>query len=69
MKQKINTQLFLDYMEKEGLSKTAFCKKCKISYVTLNKILNEQTNFKIIALFRLARVLGIHVHQMFIDVE
>lgn len=69
MKDRIKAEIFLDYMKKEGLSKSAFCKKCKISYTTLQKILNNDWNFGITALFRIARVIKVEVYQMFEEVE
>lgn len=69
MKERIKTEIFLNYMEKEGLSKTAFCKKCKISYHTLQKILNNDWNFRFTALFRIARVIKVEVYQMFEEVK
>ena len=38
---------------------------CKISQSTLNKIMTNSENFRIIALFKIARVLKIQVFEMF----
>ena len=38
---------------------------CKISQSTLDKIMTSNENFRIIALFKIARVLKIQVYQMF----
>ena len=63
----IKTEILEDYIEKHNLSKTKFCKLCKISPSVLKKIMCNQDNFYIIALFRIARVIGIEVYQMFED--
>ena len=63
----IKTEIFENYMKKNNLSKTAFCKLCKISPSVLKKIMNNQNNFYIIALFRIARVIKMEVYQMFED--
>ena len=63
----IKTEIFENYMEEHNLSKTKFCKICRISPSIFKKIINNQDNFYIIALFRIARVIGIEVYQMFND--
>ena len=60
----INTELIKSYMKENNLSKAKFCKICKISPSTFNKIMNNG-NFKLIALFKIARVLNVYVHQLF----
>lgn len=61
----IKPEIFENYMKEHNLSKTAFCKLCKISPSVFNKIIGNQRNFYVIALFRIARVIGIEVYQMF----
>ena len=63
----IKTEIFENYMKEHNLSKNAFCKLCKISPSVLKKIMNNQNNFYIIALFRIARVIKMEVYQMFDD--
>ena len=53
------------FMKENKISKTTFCKMCKISPITLNKILTNDNNFKIIALFKIAKVIKIQVYKMF----
>ena len=65
MKNIIKTELIIDYLKSNNLSKSKFCKLCKISYRTLNKILLGDTNFEVIALFRIAKMLGIQIHTIF----
>ena len=65
MKNTIKTELIENFIKDNNLSKSKFCKLCKISQSTLNKIMTNSKNFRIIALFKIARVLKIQVYQMF----
>ena len=65
MKNTIKTELIENFIKENNLSKSKFCKMCKISQSTLNKIITNSENFKIIAIFKIARVLKIQVFEMF----
>ncbi|MBQ8374121.1 MAG: helix-turn-helix transcriptional regulator [Clostridia bacterium] len=65
MKYSINLQLINDFMQKQNLSKTKFCKLCKISPITFNKIVSGNTRFYITALWKIARVMKIRIHELF----
>ena len=65
MKNTIKTELIENFVKENNLSKSKFCKMCKISQSTLNKIITNNENFRIIALFKIARVLKIQVFEMF----
>ena len=65
MKNTIKTEIIEKYINENKLSKTKFCKICKISPSTLNKIMTNDDNFGIIALFKIARVIKVQVYQMF----
>ena len=65
MKNKIKSDLIENFIKDNNLSKSKFCEMCKISQSTLNKIMTNSENFRIIALFKIARVLKIQVYQMF----
>ncbi len=65
MNNTINIEIIKNFMKKNKISKTTFCKMCKISSSTLNKIMTKNNNFRIIALFKIARVIKIQVYQMF----
>ena len=65
MKNTIKTEIIEKFMIENKLSKAKFCKMCKISPNTLNKIITNDDNFGIIALFKIARVLKIQVFQLF----
>lgn len=65
MKNTIKTELIENFINDNNLSKSKFCNMCKISQSTLNKIMTNSENFRIIALFKIAKVLKIRVYQMF----
>ena len=65
MKNTIKTELIKNFMKGNNLSKSKFCEMCKISLSTLNKIMTNSGNFRIIALFKIARVLKIQAFEMF----
>lgn len=65
MKNTIKTEIIENFMLANQISKTKFCKMCKISPSTLNKIMTNDDNFGIIALFKIARVVKVQVYQMF----
>ena len=65
MNNTINVEIIEKFMLENNISKTKFCKMCKISLNTLNKIMANNFNFEIIALFRIARIIKIEVYQMF----
>ena len=65
MKNTIKIEIIKNYLLKNKISKTKFCKMCKISPSTLNKILANDDNFEIIALFKIAKVIKVEVYQMF----
>lgn len=61
----VDVQLIKEFQEKNRLSKTRFCKTCKISVATLNKIYCGK-DFNLIALFKIAKVMGVRVCELFI---
>lgn len=65
MRNTIKTEIIENFMVENKISKTKFCKMCKISPSTLNKIMTNDDNFGIIALFKIARVIKVQVYQMF----
>jgi len=60
-------ELITDFMQTQKLSKTAFCKLCKIGNNTLNRLLSND-NVRLRILYKVARVLNIKVTKFFIDV-
>lgn len=65
MKNTIKTEIIENFLFENKLSKTKFCKMCKIGPSTLNKIMTNNDNFGIIALFKIAKVIKVQVYQMF----
>ena len=65
MKNTINAKIIKNFILENKISKTKFCKMCKISPSTLNKIISNDDNFKIIALFKISKVIKIQVYMMF----
>ena len=60
----INVELILNFIKTKNLSKTKFCKICKISYSTFKKIMGNDDKFGAIALFKIARVLGVNICEL-----
>jgi len=48
------SELLGNYMREHNLSKKAFCKMCKISLPTLNKILNGERTVRIAPLYKIS---------------
>jgi len=67
MKEIFNLEIIKNYMRDNNLTKTKFCKLSKISVKTFNKIINQQANFRSIAIFRVAKTMQIPVHLLFLD--
>ena len=65
MKNTIKIEVIERFIFENKISKTKFCKMCKISPSTLNKIMTNDDNFGIIALFKIARVINVQVYHMF----
>ena len=61
----IKTEIIESYMQGNNLSKTQFCKLCKISIGTLYRLLSNDINVELISFFRISKVIDIQIHQMF----
>lgn len=61
----INTSKIQNYIKENNLTKQQFCKQCNISPSVLNKILKDQHNIHILALFKIAKVINIQVFEFF----
>ena len=64
MKNIIKTELIEKYLRENNLSKARFCKICKISPTTLKNLMTNGS-FRISAIFKVAKVLNVPVHEMF----
>jgi len=58
-------ELIENYMKENKIGKIRFCKKCKISPETLNKILNGGNPFGLLPLFRIAEGMEIRMSELF----
>ncbi len=63
----IKTELILNFIKKNNLTKSKFCNICKINTDTLNRILSKTRNYRLSALFKIAKVIKIEVRDLFYD--
>lgn len=68
MKEVFRTNLINEYMKEKGLSKTQFCKECKINIVSLNKILTNDFDIDLKVIFKICKILKTPVHLFFENV-
>lgn len=61
----IKTELITNFIKENNLSKAAFCKLCKISTGTLNRVLADNNALRISALFKIAKAIKIKLHELF----
>ena len=66
MKSDINVKLIEGYLSDNNLTKSSFCKKCRIATSTYEKILNNNFERNIIALCKIAHQMDMHISEMFI---
>ncbi len=64
MKNEFKTEIIENYLKENKISKTKFCRLCGINPCTLQRVMNNE-NYKINALFKIARVVKIQVYEMF----
>jgi len=65
MENLIKTELIEDFLKEKEWSKTKFCRQCKISYKTFQKIMSNDYNFDVRALFRVCKIIGVEVYKIF----
>ncbi len=63
---KIDVKIISDYMAENNLSKSKFCKMCKISILSFDKVMSGSLNCSIIILFKIANVINVRVCEMFV---
>ncbi len=61
----VKTEIIDKFLKYNKISKTKFCKMCKISYFVLIKIYNQQTNLDVKHFFKIARAMKIPVCELF----
>ena len=62
---KLNIRIIKDFLYINHLTRTEFCKKCQIGYQTLNKILTNKTNFKLVVLLKIAKYMKVDLYKFF----
>ena len=65
MKDVINIKRIEHFIKKQNLSKTQFCKLCKISPSTFRKVMSNNHKFRISALFKIARTMNMEISEIF----
>lgn len=60
----IKTEVILEFMEKNNLSPTAFCKFCKISKSSYDKIMNNDLRVKIKTVLKIMVAMKIRLNQL-----
>ena len=60
----IKTEVILEFTEKNNLSPTAFCKFCKISKSSYNKIMNNDLRVKIKTVLKIMVAMKIRLNQL-----
>lgn len=61
----IKTELIEEFLKEKEWSKSEFCRQCKISYKTFQKIMSNDYNFDLRALFRVCRIMGVDIYKIF----
>ncbi len=64
MENVVDVRKIKEFQKGNGLSKTSFCKLCKISVATLNRIYSGK-DFYLITLFKIAKAMGVRVCELF----
>lgn len=64
MEIKIDMTKIYDFMKKNNLTKTGFCKLCGISIGVLHKLEKGQTNFNSLAMIKIAKVTGLKISDI-----
>lgn len=67
MENSINTELIEKFMKDNNLSKTAFCKFCKIGITTFAKVMTGQRNMNLMCIFKIAYAMKVKPKELFID--
>ena len=66
MKNQINVEIIENYRLQHKLSKREFCKLCKISPSTLQKIERGDYRFFVHALWNISKAIGVPFSEMFV---
>ncbi len=61
---RVRSELIFIYLKTTDISKTAFCRKCKISPKTLDLILKGQTPKNLLTIAKIAEGMGLRRHNL-----
>ncbi len=64
MKDVVNTELILDYIKYNNLSKKEFCTQCDISESAFNRIITNK-DFYLKSLYKISIIMGVKFYQLF----
>lgn len=65
MKNKIKVEYITNYLKENAMSKSEFCKRCKISNYSFNKIMSNEDNFSLITLFKISQFIKVEMIKFF----
>lgn len=65
MKNLVNTEMILKYLKENNLTKGKFCKACKISEMTFNRILNNESKVSLVSLFKISIQMKVTFQELF----
>ena len=60
-----NTGLVFNFRWKNNLTKTQFCKECKISFNSFKKFENNDLTLRISSVFKMAKYMKVHISELF----
>ena len=66
MKKGLKIQMIEEYMKEQGLSKTKFCRLCKIGAGSLKKVLSEDYSVSLGVVVKIAKQIGVHIADFFV---
>lgn len=65
MKHRIRTEYIQEYIDKNNMTKTSFCKECGLSLSLKDKIMGGSLNFRLNSLRKAANFIGKEIYEMF----
>ena len=64
MKNIIKYEVIEKFIKDKKLSKTKFCKLCRVQYRTFKKIMSNDFHFRVKTLFRIAKFMNVEVVEL-----
>ena len=64
MKYCINIDIINRFISDKRLTKTKFCKMCKISISTLNRIMKNEGNFCVTTIFKITKLIEVKFSEI-----